>query len=438
MEEPIWLAHGWAELGQKEIRGRRDNARIMSYYRASGHNEISHDEVPWCAAFVGACLERSGIAGTGSLLARSYLKWGLEATSPRIGAIAVLSRGRNPRQGHVGFLIGEDDKQIWLLGGNQSDRVSVAAYDKKRLLGLRWPNDGAAQTGRQGQVLFDAALAHVLKMEGGFTDDPVDPGGPTNKGITLGVFATWQKQVINSKTRSRLVADLKRISDATVQAIYWDRYWKLGRCFELAPALAVMHFDACVNHGVNGAIKTLQEAVGTEVDGEIGPNTRRAIAKQKQDVTLLRYAEIRRRRYRALKHFWRFGRGWLRRVESTLKFAQTFLRGGQGPGRQTIENNFSERGEAVLFPEDTENSDGKWWGHSMTIWGALVSAAATIVPALGPVIGFDVSAEVIRQIGSEAAQAAQAIVGVLGTMLAIYGRARARRPLMRKMVRVKL
>ena len=69
--EPRWLACAWDELGQREIDGSADNPRILAYFRAVGQDGILHDEVPWCAAFVGACLERAGNASTRSLMARS-------------------------------------------------------------------------------------------------------------------------------------------------------------------------------------------------------------------------------------------------------------------------------------------------------------------------------------------------------------------------------
>lgn len=67
----------------------------------------------------------------------------------------------------------------------------------------------------------------------------------------------------------------------------------------------------------------------------------------------------------------------------------------------------------------------KWWGHSITIWGALITAAATVVPALGPVVGINLTPDVVRQIGGEVAQATQATLGVIGTLMTIYGRVRA-------------
>ncbi len=53
----------------------------------------------------------------------------------------------------------------------------------------------------------------------------------------------------------------------------------------------------------------------------------------------------------------------------------------------------------------------KWWGESMTIWGALITALATVLPAVGPLIGLDITGEVIRQVGGQAAQAFQAMAG---------------------------
>ena len=154
-----------------------------------------HDEVAWCAAFVGACLERAGLATTRSLMARSYLRWGAALDELRSGAVAVLSRGTDPAAGHVGFLIGETAGHVILLGGNQSDAVTVAAFPNSRLLGLRWPQEQPLAAGPAGAAgarerrAVRAALAHVLEMEGGLTDDPYDPGGPTNLGITLRLYA---------------------------------------------------------------------------------------------------------------------------------------------------------------------------------------------------------------------------------------------------------
>ena len=82
-----------------------------------------------------------------------------------------------------------------------------------------------------------------------------------------------------------------------------------------------MHFDAAVNHGVGGAIRLLQAALAVAADGEIGPETLRSARSQSLRSVIERYAVLRRARYRALPHFWRFGRGWLRRVDATEALA---------------------------------------------------------------------------------------------------------------------
>src|SRR5687767_807558 len=104
MQQPRWLATAWAELGQREVEGSSDNARIRAFFRDVGQPVSLHDEVAWCAAFVGACIERAGLASTRSLMARSYLRWGAAVGEGRFGAVAVLSRGSDPAAGHVGFL----------------------------------------------------------------------------------------------------------------------------------------------------------------------------------------------------------------------------------------------------------------------------------------------------------------------------------------------
>lgn len=136
--EPLWLQVARGELGQAEFRGPTNNPRIEEYH-ATTRAGRADDEVPWCSSFVNWCLLRAGITGTRSKAARSWEMWGVELGAPRVGAIAVFSRGSNPAHGHVGFWVGEGGGQVRVLGGNQGNRVSVQSYPKSRLLTLRWP-----------------------------------------------------------------------------------------------------------------------------------------------------------------------------------------------------------------------------------------------------------------------------------------------------------
>jgi uncharacterized protein (TIGR02594 family) len=129
-------------LGTKELKGPADNPRIMEMYRTVGHPQVEHDEVAWCAAFVGHCLEKAGIASTRRLNARSYLTWGekvVRLEQAREGDVVVFTRGSSTAQGHVAFFLKATGSQIEVLGGNQSDGVTIARYAKSRLLGIRRP-----------------------------------------------------------------------------------------------------------------------------------------------------------------------------------------------------------------------------------------------------------------------------------------------------------
>ena len=439
MEQPRWLATAWAELGQREVDGAADNARIRAFFRDVGQPASLHDEVAWCAAFAGACLERAGYASTRSLMARSYLRWGVALDEGRFGAVAVLSRGSDPVAGHVGFLLGETDAHIVLLGGNQGDAVGVAAFSKTRLLGFRWPqaqpvpqSEPALQVA-PADPLFSRALEHVLEMEGGFTDDEHDPGGPTNRGITLKVFAAWKGVRLGQASSASLQAELRRIAPDTVRDIYLARYWTPAHCAELSPALAFFHFDAAVNHGVTGAMRLFQRAVGSDPDGEIGPDTRTAIAALSVEEVLQRYAEARRARYRALHHFWRFGRGWLARVDKTLARASAIA-------ADTTRRPADEQKGTTPMTETTQDTQpsAKWWGQSITIWGAIITGLSTVLPALGPAFGIDVTGDLVREAGEGIVQTVQAVGGLVGTIMTIYGRVRATKPLEQRNMQLKL
>jgi uncharacterized protein (TIGR02594 family) len=445
MEQPRWLELAWADLGVAEGPGSADNPVVVRYYADAGHPEVRHDDVAWCAAFVGACLERAGIISTRSLAARSYLAWGEHLDEPRTGAIAVLSRGDDPSLGHVGFLVGMTASQIILLGGNQGDAVSVESFDRSRLLELRWPvttsraptfpviPDGASAPIRDPDAdpIFERALAHVLEMEGGFDEDPYDPGGPTNRGITLAEFVRDKGVELTSANLAAMKSELKTISPDTVRRIYRDNYWQAAACPALPPALALFHFDAAVNQGVGGAARMLQQAVGADIDGEIGPLTITAAAARPTATTLNAYAAIRRRRYRALPTFWRFGKGWLSRVDATLALAREIA------GSAPISAPSHQKGSRPMTSEPTPPppaADPKWWGSSITIWGVLITALSTVLPVVAPALGFNITAELIRQLGDNVVSLAQAIGGLIGTVMAIYGRLRASAPLERRQI----
>lgn len=126
--------------GVTEIRGRRDNPRIIEYH-ASTSLKASNDETAWCSSFVNWCVTQAGLTGTNSAAARSWLNWsgGKAIAKPVEGCIAVLRRGSKPWQGHVGFFVKQSDTRVTLLGGNQGDAVSKTSYGRDRVISYLMP-----------------------------------------------------------------------------------------------------------------------------------------------------------------------------------------------------------------------------------------------------------------------------------------------------------
>lgn len=136
--DPPWLKIAIKEMGISEISGNKSNSRIIEYHSKTSLKATS-DEVPWCSSFVNWCLDKSGFLGTNSAAARSWLSWGQRINFPAKGCVVILSRGKNPMQGHVGFFLGIKNDFVSILGGNQSDSVKISNFPISSIIGYRWP-----------------------------------------------------------------------------------------------------------------------------------------------------------------------------------------------------------------------------------------------------------------------------------------------------------
>jgi len=132
---PPYMRIAAGEYGVSEIAGARHNPRIIEYHSATSL-EATTDEVPWCSSFVNWVMAYAALPHTRSAMARSWLKWGVESATPKVNDIAVLSRGAPP-SGHVGFIVHITPSGVYLLGGNQNNRVNVTRYPISRLLQAR-------------------------------------------------------------------------------------------------------------------------------------------------------------------------------------------------------------------------------------------------------------------------------------------------------------
>lgn len=155
---------------------------------------------------------------------------------------------------------------------------------------------------------FARALPLVLAHEGGFVNHPKDPGGATNKGITIATFRRMVK-------RDGTVADLKAITPEQVAKVYRRGYWDAVKADELPFGVDYAVFDFAVNSGPGTAVKFLQKVLGTTVDSRIGPQTIAAAKAMDPFDVIDAIARERLAYLKRLKTWPTFGKGWERRVK---------------------------------------------------------------------------------------------------------------------------
>jgi uncharacterized protein (TIGR02594 family) len=141
----------WLELmkyyGLTEVPGPVDNPTIVSWFKEIGHSEVVDDETAWCSCTINVMAKHCGLEHRDKLDARSWMTTGKSTDDPHIGDVVVFWRGQKTGwQGHVGLFAGynKDKSQIFTLGGNQGNCVSVRAYPVNAvdfgLLGFRQLN----------------------------------------------------------------------------------------------------------------------------------------------------------------------------------------------------------------------------------------------------------------------------------------------------------
>lgn len=168
---------------------------------------------------------------------------------------------------------------------------------------------------------FDQALAFTLKEEGGFVDIPQDSGGATNHGVTQSQYDSYRD------TKGLPHQSVALITDAETRELYENMYWEPSKAQIMHTPLDVCHFDWSVNHGISGALKTLQAALGVPVDGIYGRQTATALATCDSVETAQAYNTLRREWYKnrvAQKPDQEiFLKGWLARVDRLDAYMET-------------------------------------------------------------------------------------------------------------------
>lgn len=138
-----WVQEAKRVMGRHESR---DNSFLKKWLKSDGKTLGDPAQLPWCGDFVETCIRLAlpaepfkGRVAANPYLARNWLEFG-QPCEPALGSVGVFWRGKKEGvSGHVGFLMGEDDASFYVLGGNQSNSVSVTRLDRGRFLGARWP-----------------------------------------------------------------------------------------------------------------------------------------------------------------------------------------------------------------------------------------------------------------------------------------------------------
>ena len=162
------------------------------------------------------------------------------------------------------------------------------------------------------QDSFDKALKFTLIFEGGFVNNSRDPGGATNLGVTIGTLSS-----VTGKKAT--IADVKKLTAATVAPIYRAHYWDKVAGDDLPAGLDMAAFDFGVHSGPSRGVMSLQRVLGVADDGIIGPATLLAARQADTSLAIQRLCADRLAFLSRLSVFKSFGAGlrsWVLKCES--------------------------------------------------------------------------------------------------------------------------
>ena len=315
---------------------------------------LANSDTEWCGIMIAEWLSRYNIRppytppgnNVGSFMfADSWADTGWGTHIPigqeQPGDIAVF---RSPH--HVTMVAGNGD----YIGGNQSNSVTETSFNRLGLRAIvRPPTPGEATQPKNAKPQlpnaipvplnpslsnFKKCLPLLLAHEGGNDDDPRDPGGRTSRGILQREWDAWRL------SHPGLPSDVWQAPQDQVEAIYKQKYWDAMSCDQLPSGVDYAVFDYGVNSGISRAAKVLQRLVGTDADGEIGPNTVAATTTLPVDPKTLvgQICDERLAFLHGLPTWPTFGGGWSRRVSEVRTAAVAMTAspkrtnaGGAGP-----------------------------------------------------------------------------------------------------------
>lgn len=152
---------------------------------------------------------------------------------------------------------------------------------------------------------FDVAFDRLIGSEGGYVNNPEDPGGETNWGISKRAYPN---------------VDIKNLTRDGAKAIYLRDFWNRIHADEMFDGVAFQTFDFAVNSGIETAVRYLQRAVGVADDGHWGPVSRAAVAARSESDTIMRLNAERLDFMTRLSNWANASRGWARRIAANLRW----------------------------------------------------------------------------------------------------------------------
>lgn len=155
---------------------------------------------------------------------------------------------------------------------------------------------------------FEKCFAFILKSEGGYVNDPKDPGGMTNLGVTKRAWEAYVGHEVDELAMRSLTPEI-------VMPFYKSRYWDINKGDDLPSGVDYAVFDLAINSGPSKAAKTLQTCLDVTADGKIGPATLLAIQQIDPIDLCIKICDNRLAYLQSLPGWKNYGHGWGSRVK---------------------------------------------------------------------------------------------------------------------------
>jgi len=231
---------------------------------------------------------------------------------------------------------------------------------------------------------YPNCLSATLREEGGYSNNPADPGGATDRGVTQARYDAYRKR------HGQATQDVRKMTDAELAAIY-STYWVSD---EIPDGPDLVQFDAAVNSGLRQSVKWLQRAAGAKADGIMGPATLTAIQKANR-IDLIENACKRRLSFMQVirdqegKLLWAvFGKGWSARVARIEAEAIAMASGSLAPEVHAVKAKIANSAasaaahDAAAIPVASIGVGAVALQAGVPIWAIAVGVAVVVVIAI--------------------------------------------------------